>query len=156
MFLGILILPLAASAQFGAAKTELAKVAGKTGLSSNFESSIGTIIKGALSLVGTIFLILTVYAGYLWMTASGNEEQVTKAKDIVTQAIIGLAITLGAYAITTFVTGRLTSGGAPSGNSACEQQYSDGVCGTPDSCVSPRTTTPELCPGGNNNICCHN
>lgn len=106
----MLIAPLTVSAQFGAATNKLNTVAKGTGLTSSFEGSISTIITGVLSLAGTIFLVLTVYAGILWMTASGNEEKVTKAKEIVTQAIIGLAITLGAYAITAFVTGKLTSG----------------------------------------------
>jgi len=55
----------------------------------------------------------------MWMTAQGNEDKVSKAKDMITQAIIGLAITLGAYAITAFVTGKLSnssSGIEPSNN----------------------------------------
>src|SRR3989339_79287 len=105
--LGVLITPLTASAQFGKALTNMKVVGDKTDLTSDFAGSISTVIVGVLSLAGTIFLVLTVYAGILWMTAQGNEDQVTKAKDIVTQAIIGLAITLAAYAITAFVTGKL-------------------------------------------------
>ncbi len=116
--IGFLVTPLTVSAQFGKASDKLAAVGGGTGLESNLEVTVSAVIKGVLSLAGTIFLILTVYAGILWMTAQGNEEQVTKAKGIVTQAIIGLAITLAAYAITAFVTGKLSpgsSGAAPSG-----------------------------------------
>ncbi|MFA6548147.1 MAG: hypothetical protein WCT11_04395 [Candidatus Magasanikbacteria bacterium] len=118
--IGLLTFPLTASAQFSAATSKLKTVAGGTGLTDSFEGSVSTIITGVLSLAGTIFLVLTIYAGILWMTASGNEEQVTKAKGIVTQAVIGLAITLAAYAITAFVTGKLTStpAGAPA-PSAC-------------------------------------
>jgi lysylphosphatidylglycerol synthetase-like protein (DUF2156 family) len=65
--------------------------------------TIGRYIKVALSMVGTIFLVLTVYAGFLWMTASGNEEKVTEAKSIITRASLGLLITLSAFAITAFV-----------------------------------------------------
>lgn len=80
-------------------------VAGVTDTS--LSASIGRMVKIALSLVGTIFFVLTVYAGFLWMTASGNEEQVTKATDILKMAIIGLVITLAAYSITSFVLGRI-------------------------------------------------
>jgi len=73
----------------------------------SLSESIGKIVKVALSLVGTIFFVLTVYAGFLWMTASGNEERVTKAQDILKMAVIGLAITLAAYSITSFVLGRI-------------------------------------------------
>ena len=53
--------------------------------------------------MGVIFLVLMVYAGYLWMTARGTEEQIEKAKKIIMAAMIGLIITLGAYSITAFV-----------------------------------------------------
>lgn len=68
---------------------------------------IGSIIKTILGLVGVVVVILIVYAGFRWMTAGGNKEHVTKAKDIMIQAVIGLAITLSAYAITDFVISRL-------------------------------------------------
>jgi len=47
---------------------------------------------------------LMVYAGFLWMTAGGVEENVTKAKSLLMQAVIGLAIVLSAYSITIFAT----------------------------------------------------
>ncbi len=75
----------------------------------------GTIINTALSLVGIMFLILTVYAGFLWMTARGEEAQVEKATKIIRGSVIGLVITLSAYAITLFLTSRLTT--LPSGAS---------------------------------------
>lgn len=75
---------------------------------------VGKYIKVALSLSGTIFLVLTVYAGFLWMTASGNEEQVTKAKEIITRASLGILITLSAFAITGFILGAVGAGTSPS------------------------------------------
>jgi len=68
---------------------------------------VGVAIQAALALVGTIFLVLMIYAGYNWMTARGDEEKVTKAKDTITRAIIGLIIVVGAYAIQAFVLARL-------------------------------------------------
>jgi len=61
-----------------------------------------TIIKTALGLLGTIFIVLIIYAGFLWMTAGGEEEKTKKATTLITQAVIGLAIVLSAYAITVF------------------------------------------------------
>lgn len=75
----------------------------------------GQIINTALQLVGIIFLGLTVYAGYLWMTAQGEESQIEKAQKIITGAVIGLVITMSAYAITTLVTKKF-SGGPQGGN----------------------------------------
>ncbi len=60
------------------------------------------IIQTVLGLIGTIFFGLTIYAGFLWMTAGGEDEKVTKAKALLMQAVIGLAVILSAYAITIF------------------------------------------------------
>lgn len=65
--------------------------------------SVGRVIKVALSLVGLVFLILTIYAGILWMTAGGNEETVTKASNIFKTATIGLIIIMASYGLTVFV-----------------------------------------------------
>jgi hypothetical protein len=61
------------------------------------------IIRFFLGLLGLIFLVLTLYAGFLWMTSAGNDDKVTKAKQILMGSIIGVAIILGSYAITEFV-----------------------------------------------------
>lgn len=65
---------------------------------------VAQIIRAALSLFGMVFFVLMIYAGYLWMTAGGNDEQVTKAKSLLFQATIGAAIIFAAYSITTFAT----------------------------------------------------
>lgn len=70
---------------------------------------IGTIMKTALGLLGVVLLLLTIYAGFMWMTAQGNEEQVTKAKTMIRNAVIGLIITLAAYSIASFVTGQIST-----------------------------------------------
>ena len=82
---------------------------------SNFNSMIGKIILTTLSMLGIIFLILLIYAGFLWMTAAGNEQQVTKAKSMITTAIIGLIIVLSAYSISYFVLGSLQKGALQEG-----------------------------------------
>jgi Na+/proline symporter len=67
------------------------------------EAYIGQILMLVFSLVGIIFLALTIYAGVHWMTAQGNSSQVEKAKDTLIKAIVGLVIIMAAYAITFFV-----------------------------------------------------
>ncbi len=64
---------------------------------------VGAIIGTFLSLLGVIFLILIIYGGFIWMTSTGNEIKVLKAKKVITQAVIGLIIILSAYSITSFV-----------------------------------------------------
>ena len=77
---------------------------------------MATGIKAFLGLLGIIFLVLIIYAGFLWMTAQGDEEKVTKAKDTITRAVIGLVIIILAYSITYFVFSNLPGeGGNTSG-----------------------------------------
>ena len=64
---------------------------------------ISSVIKTGLSIVGLLFFILIFYGGFNWMAARGNEQQIEKSKNTVIAAFIGLAIVLGAYAITALV-----------------------------------------------------
>jgi len=66
--------------------------------------AVGSIIGVALSLIGVFFLGLIIYAGYKWMIARGNSQEVEKAKTTIINAVIGLVVVLTAYAITVFVT----------------------------------------------------
>lgn len=81
-------------------------------LPTDWSLSIGTWIQMLFGLLGVIFLVLTIYAGLLWMTAGGNTEQVTKAKNILVQAVVGIIIVLSSYAIVYFVLSRLPGGSA--------------------------------------------
>ena len=66
-------------------------------------TKVGQIIGIVLSLVGVIFLLLMIYAGLTWMLARGNEQEVSKAKELLINAIIGIVIVFAAYAITSFL-----------------------------------------------------
>ncbi len=68
---------------------------------------IDTVIKTALGVVGIVFLVLMVYAGYIWMIARGDEAKVEKSKDTIVNCIIGIVIVVGAYAITSYLVGAL-------------------------------------------------
>ncbi len=70
---------------------------------------VGRIIQAFLGLLGVIFLGLTIYGGYRWMMARGNEQEVDKAKETIKAGVIGLAIMLSGYAISSFVVSNLTN-----------------------------------------------
>lgn len=63
-------------------------------------SIIGLVISMLLSTLGVIFLLLVIYGGYLWMYSRGNQDEVEKAKDIIIDATIGLAVIVLAYMFT--------------------------------------------------------
>jgi len=64
---------------------------------------VASVINVLLSLLGVLFVALIVYAGFLWMTANGNEDQVGRAKKTLYAAVIGLLIISSAYIIAQFV-----------------------------------------------------
>ncbi|MBI4253173.1 hypothetical protein HY623_03295 [Candidatus Uhrbacteria bacterium] len=64
------------------------------------------IILGFLGIVGVIMMI---YAGFLWLTAGGEEEKAKQGRTILFQAIIGILIVLASYTITYFIIAQLTT-----------------------------------------------
>ena len=78
--------------------------------------TVGGIIRAVISMVGVVFLVLIVYAGVLWGTSSGNNEQITKAKGILRSSLIGLVIVTAAYGITALVFNFIIGAQAPSTN----------------------------------------
>lgn len=61
------------------------------------------IINVFLRLLGTVTIILMIYAGWIWLWARGNEEDIKRAKDIMRGAIIGLLVVLGSFGIMQYV-----------------------------------------------------
>jgi hypothetical protein len=59
--------------------------------------------------LGVIFLILVLYAGYLWMTVGGDSKQIDSAKAMLRNAVIGLVVIMSAWAITSFIFGSLSN-----------------------------------------------
>ena len=98
-------------AQFGKALDKLKPAANSAGYAvdakADLLTTIGNIIKTLIGLTGVIFVILLIYAGFLWMTAGGDSKKVDKSKNIIRNCIIGLVIIVLAYAITSFIFTRL-------------------------------------------------
>lgn len=61
------------------------------------------IINFALTFLGIIGVCIVLYAGFTWMTAGGNDEQVGNAKKMLISAIIGLVIIMVSYSITSYI-----------------------------------------------------
>lgn len=73
----------------------------------DIRSTIGSIINVALGFLGVVAIVIVLIGGFKYMVAGGNEENVGKAKKWIISGIIGLAIVLSAYAITSFVLAKL-------------------------------------------------
>ncbi|MBI4407321.1 MAG: hypothetical protein HY565_02360 [Candidatus Kerfeldbacteria bacterium] len=62
-----------------------------------------TLVNTALIFLGMITLVLIIVAGFIWLTAAGEEEKLKKAKDIMKGATMGLLIVLGSYGLAQYL-----------------------------------------------------
>lgn len=108
VFITILFIagPVLAVNDYGAGEAAV----GLPTVNSDVPTLIGKLLGSVLGFTGTIFFVLVIYAGLMWMTSAGNEEQVKKAQKILFAALAGLIIILSAYAITKFIGSALIGG----------------------------------------------
>jgi hypothetical protein len=105
--------------------------------------TIARIIRIALGLLGVVAVGITIYGGFLYMTASGVAEKVEKAKKLLIAAIIGLVIIISAFAITQFILNSLIAasggGGAGGGGGGCTGPGCNEPGGYEEFCSNPTT-----------------
>ncbi len=77
--------------------------------SGDVRQTAARIINVALGFLGIIAVVIVLMGGFKYMISGGNEEKVGEAKKLIVSGIIGLAIILSAWAITSFVVSRLVS-----------------------------------------------
>jgi len=120
---------------------------------------IGNVLNVALGFVGIILLLYFLYAGFMWMTAGGDEDKVKDATTTIRNAVVGLAIVMLAFAASSFIMSSLSAGlggttttpgtGTESsttcpGTPACSGH---GTC-TAGTCACTGHYTPPDCSGG--------
>src|SRR3989338_633893 len=135
---GILLLPLAifaAPADFG-----LSDLAGLgLGGAQDPRLIIVNIIRILLGFLGILAVIIVLYGGFVWMTSGGNAQKIEKAKKILINGLIGLAIILSAYAIVSFVIWQFQRILNPPPNKDEPCQTSDSpVCSADSGCAGTR------------------
>lgn len=64
---------------------------------------LGNIINYTMGIIGSLALVMFIFGGLTWMLSGGNQERVTKGKNIIIWATLGLAIIFTAYALVRFV-----------------------------------------------------
>jgi len=60
-------------------------------------------INAMVMFMGSIALALIVYAGFLWMTAGGNESKIEKARGIMVWTLLGTMAIGGSYVFVRFI-----------------------------------------------------
>ena len=68
---------------------------------------IFTIINVILGFLSIVAVLIILWGGFKWMTASGNEDQIEEAKKMIIAGIVGLAVIFTSFAIATFVINQL-------------------------------------------------
>ena len=66
------------------------------------ESAINNIGYIMVTLAASVALAIMVYGGFLWLTAAGNQEQISKAQKVLSGGVIGLLIIYGAKSFRDF------------------------------------------------------
>lgn len=113
-----LFTPLTASAQIGSNPVGQQFQCDQTsGLNCN-NRTLGalfkTILQWALGIAFAIAVIFLIYGGFLYITSGGNEEQATKGKSAVVNALIGIVVIILSFVIVNVVA-NLASGNGSSG-----------------------------------------
>jgi hypothetical protein len=100
------VYPVAASYNFlsGSGVQSAATTAGyDTTDQTTINDLIGEIIYAMLGVIALAFFGMIIYGGIMRMLARDNAEKTNKASDILVNSVIGLIVTLSAYAISYFV-----------------------------------------------------
>lgn len=71
----------------------------------DFRSNVVHIINYLLTFLGLAAVAFIVYAGFLMVTAGGDDGQLEKGKNVITWAVIGIVIILLSYGIVNVVVG---------------------------------------------------
>ncbi len=117
-----------AATPFGACKNV---VSGNTAVCSGDAKDAKEIAKNIISvllwIVGMASIIVIVYSGITFVTSAGNPSQITRAKTMLLYAVVGLVVSILAYAIVNFIVGSAGgSKGSSSGSSSSSSSSSSG------------------------------
>lgn len=71
---------------------------------------LGTVIKAALGIIGSLTLLMLIWGGFQWLTSAGNPEKVKSGTQTMVWAIIGVILVFSSYIILNTFTNYLTGG----------------------------------------------
>lgn len=68
-----------------------------SGAAGNFGQCVSQIYMWSLGLSAMLAVVMTVFGGYMVMTARGNAQQSEKGKSFILSSLIGMVLLMGAY-----------------------------------------------------------
>lgn len=69
----------------------------------NLYEIVGSIIKKVLGLMGSLALLVFIYGGFMWLTATGNSDRVKQGTNAMLWATIGILVIFSSYAILSLI-----------------------------------------------------
>ncbi|MDB5166991.1 MAG: rane protein of unknown function [Candidatus Saccharibacteria bacterium] len=69
----------------------------------NVGSITGAVVNTLLFLLGLAAVIVIIIAGFIYVTSSGEAAAITRAKNMILYAVVGLVVAFSAYAIINWV-----------------------------------------------------
>jgi PKD repeat protein len=118
---------------------------------STFGALVINIVDYFVGFLGTIAVIMFIYAGVLMVIAGGDEQLLTKAKKIMTYAAIGLVVVIISYSAVRFITGAgqeslCNNGKGCESGTVCQQnEKSEWRCKASDQLCGGGCTQGEWC-----------
>ncbi|MFH0837718.1 MAG: PKD domain-containing protein [Patescibacteria group bacterium] len=107
-------------------------------ISSSIEKRpLGDVVKAMVNyfigFLGFIAVLTFVYAGVLWVVSGGNDEQITKARKIMTYSSLGLVVVILSFSIVRFITSSAGGGQSCSTTADCGTGF---ICNSQNICES--------------------
>ncbi|HVX24553.1 MAG TPA: pilin [Candidatus Saccharimonadales bacterium] len=70
-------------------------------------TELHTILQIVFGVIGALTLLFVTISGFRYITSAGNPQQAAQAKNALIYSLVGLAVSLTAEAIVTFIVGNL-------------------------------------------------
>ncbi len=86
--------------------------------------AVKSMVNYFLGILGFIAVLTFVYAGVLWVISAGEEEQITKAKKIMTYSALGILVIILSYSIVRFIVGSVGNTSTCDVDADCDAGYS--------------------------------
>ncbi len=90
----------------------------------NIAEYIGFFYRFFVGTIGIFAVAMVMWSGMKWITASGNPEKISQAKDGITSAIIGVVIALISYILLNTINPMITDLSNPTINSISGKEFS--------------------------------
>lgn len=109
LYLGVLTLLSLPAFSLAAQGNGMGQIQNPLGNVTDIFTFINILLDAVFKLGAVLAVIAIIYAGFLFVTASGDEEKIKTAKKTLLFTVIGIAILLGARIIAAVITTTVTN-----------------------------------------------